>query len=236
MQSLQRSLVLVTVAGIHAATARVLRNTPTNRQLSTTVVAAPLQPESAALLCGLTEHSDYNGRRVRVVHFNESSRRYTVRAEAAPGGREGSGRASIGMAYLVSLPSNGTMAGEMSHCAGSLVASVNGTHIMAESANVRVHPVVDNDIFHSKCAQACDACFLTHLQACEAKCHEGCQAYCIKQTVHLPGCATEGYWTAQTAGPAGSRQCTWDNGPNACNKWRNCESKQEDSCPEWYLY
>lgn len=227
--------------------------------------APQLQNGTAALLCGLKgEFVGLNGRKVRVVRFNGDSRRYTVGTFMPPGARQTSGRASVDAKNLVHLTTTGTSDGPSvgasaasaaaavaaagavaasaaagvlaasPSCPGVLAASaVDGAHSMAARRHGDPHAVVDHDIFFSKCAQACDDCIADYTW-CEAVCHEGCHQYCERVNT-LPGCSSDGYWSASPGQP-GQRRCTWDDGPNSCRKYRNCNSDNVDSCPEWYLY
>mmetsp|Transcript_138541 Transcript_138541/g.386459 ORF Transcript_138541/g.386459 Transcript_138541/m.386459 type:complete len:245 (+) Transcript_138541:48-782(+) len=196
-----------------------------------------LQNNTVALLCGLTgEFASLNGKKVSVMRFDEGNRRYTVRTYMPPGVRQRSGRASVDAANLVPVPPNGTAEGKLPSCPGALTASApavaDGAHSMAAHV-ANTHPVVDNDIFFSKCSQACDDC-IADFTWCEAICHEGCQQFCEKVTAGMPGCSTDGYWSARP-GSGTPKGCTWDHGENSCAKYRNCNSDDADSCPEWHL-
>jgi len=201
---------------------------------------AILQPMATALLCGLVDRPELNGKRARVLRHNATSQRYTVRIEAGQGGRRSSGRASVDSRHLLALPaataSDKTQPAAACPAVPTAANSTGVVHALAarHMQNATEHPVVDGDIFHEGCSEACDHCVARH-GPCEAFCHEGCQLFCKKSTAGMPGCSANEYWSARPGGP-GTSSCTWDDGPNACNKWRNCQSQAEDSCPEWYLY
>lgn len=195
-----------------------------DHELDTPGFAGGLRSGLNVTICGLQRHKQYNGHSARLLRFNKSTGRYTIRLPSGP-------RVQVDAMHVVDPHAEpGTLSSAVCQHLEGLRSST--------AAFSAVHPVVDNDIFFPGCSEACDDCFIDHLMHCHAYCHRGCQVYCNVSTAGIPGCSDDEYWSAS---PGGMPECVFDIGqspmhPKSCRKYRNCESQNSDGCPESYLY
>mmetsp|Transcript_112887 Transcript_112887/g.205150 ORF Transcript_112887/g.205150 Transcript_112887/m.205150 type:complete len:217 (+) Transcript_112887:119-769(+) len=188
------------------------------------VVAGKLHSGLNVTICGLQRQKQYNGHSARVLRFNETTGRYTLRLSGGP-------RVQVDATHLVDPRA------EPSRLLSAVCQRIEGPGSLTTAFSA-THPVVDNEIFHEGCSEACDHCFAEYLMNCYSYCHYGCQVYCNESTAGMPGCSTNEYWSAQ---PGGMPDCVFDIGQSpmherSCRKYRNCGSETSDGCPEVYLY